>query len=315
MSPCRSSSSCRPSGIEVGSVRWQPVFLAGIAIVVGVQALLAGAVLQAAHLRIGPRRATIPVRRWTELPEPLPRTRAGLDRVRPHAQPGALFAWLGDDDRSPTENLGYASLAQSLIIVGGTSRATASSAAWSEPAPSASEQVPGAVQTSRQISTKEHRELARPRCNDAASGGRWGGSQRGAGAGCGLLRRSAAARALGPRLASGVGLDPLLEKPVEHGRFRLLPGSSQRTSTGPVRRHHDAGGARACRCQRDRRLGRRMPRPAAPGGRVIASIPGPAVDHLLAVLMKDAAAARNGGRPAPRRRTGHGGKGLHGPRV
>jgi 2-polyprenyl-3-methyl-5-hydroxy-6-metoxy-1,4-benzoquinol methylase len=94
-------------------------------------------------------------------------------------------------------------------------------------------------------------------------------------------------RALGPRLASGVGLDPLLEKPVEHERFRLLPGSfPEDVPQGPFDvitmlavLEHVAASERqdwvdACLAQ------------LAPGGRVIASIPGPAVDHLLEILMK-----------------------------
>ena len=35
----------QPGGVEIGSARWQPVFFSGIALVLGVQALLAGVVL------------------------------------------------------------------------------------------------------------------------------------------------------------------------------------------------------------------------------------------------------------------------------
>jgi hypothetical protein len=114
-------SSLDPSGVaSVGSLRWQPVFFSSIAIVLGVQALLAGAVL-AHHSSV----STPGVQRRFEFvgrPSfPNRCTAAGvLAVVVGLLVDVALFVvWL--DDRSPpTRYLGYASLAQSLIIVGGT---------------------------------------------------------------------------------------------------------------------------------------------------------------------------------------------------
>jgi hypothetical protein len=111
----------QPSGIDVGSVRWQPVFFASIAIVVGVQALLAGMVLA----NRSPVASAGVERRYRFVGTPNFPNRClatGIVSVLSGlALNFALFlVWLGNDDLSPTHNLGWASLAQSLIIVGGT---------------------------------------------------------------------------------------------------------------------------------------------------------------------------------------------------
>ena len=110
-----------PSGVDLGSLRWQPVFFSGIAIVLGVQALLAGAVLAnrssistgAVHHRfefVG--RPSFPGRC---LLAGLVAVAAGL------ACDFVLFlGWVNGKASPPVSGLGLASLAQSLIIVGGT---------------------------------------------------------------------------------------------------------------------------------------------------------------------------------------------------
>ena len=111
----------QPSGLEVGSLRWQPVFFAGIAIVVGVQALLAGAVLA----NRSPVSSPGVERRYRFVSRPEFPNRcllAGVLLVAAGIIVNLLLfgVWLSNDDLPPTRNLGYASLAQSLIIVGGT---------------------------------------------------------------------------------------------------------------------------------------------------------------------------------------------------
>ena len=81
----------RPAGVEVGSLRWQPVFFSGIALVLGVQALLAGVVL--AHnssITTGRAGAALRVRGQTSLSEAL-RVRRRVDgRRRPVGERAAL---------------------------------------------------------------------------------------------------------------------------------------------------------------------------------------------------------------------------------
>ncbi len=111
----------RPEGVEVGSLRWQPVFFSGIALVLGVQALLAGVVL-AHNSSITTGRT---VRRYAFVGKPtFPKrcvyTGASMV-VAGLVVNGLLFAgWLQGDESPPVRGFGLASLAQSLIIVGGT---------------------------------------------------------------------------------------------------------------------------------------------------------------------------------------------------
>jgi hypothetical protein len=111
----------RPEGVEVGSLRWQPVFFSGIALVLGVQAMFAGVVLaynsSLASGRIARRysfvgRATFP-RRCVYV--------GGVGVLAGLVINVLLFAgWLQGDESPPVRGFGVASLAQSLIIVGGT---------------------------------------------------------------------------------------------------------------------------------------------------------------------------------------------------
>jgi Glycosyl transferase family 2 len=110
-----------PAGVDVGSLRWQPVFFSGIALVLGIQALLAGAVL-AYHSSVV-----------------APGVTRRLDFVgRPSFTNGCfgvglltvvtgllidliLFVvWVGGASSPPSRSVNWASLAQSLIIAGGT---------------------------------------------------------------------------------------------------------------------------------------------------------------------------------------------------
>jgi uncharacterized membrane protein YidH (DUF202 family) len=111
----------RPSGVDIGSLRWQPVFFAGIALVLGVQALLAGAVLahQSAVTASGLHRRFEFVgrpsfsRRCLTLGVLMMLAGLAIDFV-------LFFVWLSDESTTPIRSFNNASLAQSLIIVGGT---------------------------------------------------------------------------------------------------------------------------------------------------------------------------------------------------
>jgi hypothetical protein len=114
-------SFLQPTGVQIGSVVWQPVFFSGIALVLGMEALLAGAVL--AHTSsITP---TGVGHRFAFVGEPNFPNRcvvAGLAMtILGLALNVALFLlWLSDKTHSPESHFGLASLSQSLIIVGGT---------------------------------------------------------------------------------------------------------------------------------------------------------------------------------------------------
>jgi len=110
-----------PSGVEVGSLQWQPVFFSGIALILGTQALLAGSVLahyssltvRGVHRRfefVGHRSFTNGCFVAGVL---LAVTGLAVDVV-------LFLVWVGGDSPSPLSNLRHASLAQSLIIVGST---------------------------------------------------------------------------------------------------------------------------------------------------------------------------------------------------
>lgn len=111
----------RPSGVELGSLRWQPVFFSGIAIVLGLQALLVGAVLA---YRSSLTRGSVH-RRFEFVGHPSFPARclaAGAVAISAGlALDLVLFAgWVGGDPAPPQKGLEVASLAQSLLIVGGT---------------------------------------------------------------------------------------------------------------------------------------------------------------------------------------------------
>ncbi|HUF83905.1 MAG TPA: glycosyltransferase family 2 protein [Acidimicrobiia bacterium] len=110
-----------PSGVDVGSLHWQPVFFSGITIVLGLQALLAGAVLA---YRSSLVRGSVH-RRFEFVGRPgFPGAclaggvvalllGLGLDAV-------LFLGWVQGEASPPVRGLEVASLAQSLIIAGAT---------------------------------------------------------------------------------------------------------------------------------------------------------------------------------------------------
>jgi hypothetical protein len=109
------------SGVDIGSLRWQPVFFSNISLVIGVQGLLAGAVLAyRSSVTIGnrlPRFAFVG-------DESFPRRCLGVGAaaiLAGLALDSALFvAWLRRTIAAPAHLQGIASVAQSLLITGGT---------------------------------------------------------------------------------------------------------------------------------------------------------------------------------------------------
>jgi hypothetical protein len=107
-----------PAGIHIGSIRWQPVFFSTIAMVVGVQALLAGSV-------IGYQSSlTVPHRRFAFVGTShfLRRCTAGgiLAAAAGIAVDGVLFVLWVRGGPEPSRAPQLAALAQGLIIVGVT---------------------------------------------------------------------------------------------------------------------------------------------------------------------------------------------------
>ena len=111
-----------PSGIEIGSFQWQPLFLAGVALVMGIQAMLAGIVISTespiSHRRKDPQARS----RF----EPLPIKAFVLGTILIGAgllvDLGLFVSWLGGPDAAPTTGarLGFATVASTLLILGGT---------------------------------------------------------------------------------------------------------------------------------------------------------------------------------------------------
>jgi Glycosyl transferase family 2 len=114
-------SFAHPHRVEIGSLRWQPVFLAGIALVLGLQALLAGAVLAHQSSIASPAAR----RRFAFMGHPrLPDRCLLLGICTGIAGLGVtvvLFVrWMGGEATSSGRSHGLASLSQALIIVGAT---------------------------------------------------------------------------------------------------------------------------------------------------------------------------------------------------
>ncbi len=112
----------QPSGVEVGSARWQPVFFSGIALVLGLQAAFAGMVV-AAYSPL----ARTHQRAYAFLRHPLfPRRMLGAGILVAVTgllvDVGLFVAWVQTSTPAPTGGLrfGLASLAQTLLILGGS---------------------------------------------------------------------------------------------------------------------------------------------------------------------------------------------------
>jgi len=112
------ASFVSPGGLPVGSLRWQPVFFASIALVLGVLALLAGAIL--AHVS-----SVVPVsvrRRYDYIGDRRFLMRCtvggGLATGTGLVADIALLSNWAAGSSAPTWGLALASLAQSLIITG-----------------------------------------------------------------------------------------------------------------------------------------------------------------------------------------------------
>lgn len=112
----------QPSGVEVGSARWQPVFFSGIGLVLGLQAFVAGAVVAnySPVARSGRHK-------YLFLRDPLwPKRAIGLGLLVAAlgllVDIGLFVSWLRDVESIPTTGVGFgfAALAQSLLILGGS---------------------------------------------------------------------------------------------------------------------------------------------------------------------------------------------------
>jgi glycosyltransferase involved in cell wall biosynthesis len=112
------ASFVSPSGLPVGSLRWQPVFFASIALVIGVLALLAGAIL--AHtssvvpVSVRQRYRCIGDRSFLKRCIVGGTLAVGIGLI---ADVGLLSNWAAGS-HAPSWGLALASLAQSLIITG-----------------------------------------------------------------------------------------------------------------------------------------------------------------------------------------------------
>ena len=112
----------QPAGLEVGSARWQPVFFSGIALVLGLQAFFAGAVVATYSPVAGGGEGKyrfLRDSRWPRRALGLGLLVGGLGALID----AALFvSWLSNLDLNPTTGVGFgfASLAQTLLILGGS---------------------------------------------------------------------------------------------------------------------------------------------------------------------------------------------------
>jgi glycosyltransferase involved in cell wall biosynthesis len=109
-----------PSGVEIGSVVWQPVFFSGIALVLGTEALLAGAVLahNSSVASPGVRQRFAFVGR-PGFPGRCFFTGLGLLVLGLLVNVVLFVLWFTHHPSGAVSHFGLASLSQSLIIVGG----------------------------------------------------------------------------------------------------------------------------------------------------------------------------------------------------
>ena len=114
-------SFAQPRGVEIGSLVWQPVFFSGIALVLGMQGLLAGAVL--AHnssftpTGVGHRFAFVGK---ANFPNRCIGTGVTVVIVGLALNLALFVLWLINKAKTPLSDFGSASLSESLIIVGST---------------------------------------------------------------------------------------------------------------------------------------------------------------------------------------------------
>jgi hypothetical protein len=112
----------QPEGLEVGSLRWQPVFFAGIALVMGAQAVIAGLVL-ATFSPVSPVGSErYPVAERLLVPRRAFGLGVGLIAFGVLVDLGLFVIWLTDIGSVPTTGVGFgfAALAQSSLMLGGT---------------------------------------------------------------------------------------------------------------------------------------------------------------------------------------------------
>jgi glycosyltransferase involved in cell wall biosynthesis len=110
-----------PGGVEIGSARWQPLFFSGISLVLGLQAFFAGAIVtNYSPVASGPRRYQfLRSPRWPRRAIVLGFLIGGLGLL---IDLGLFVAWVRGGRGVPTTGVrfGFASLAQTLLILGGS---------------------------------------------------------------------------------------------------------------------------------------------------------------------------------------------------
>jgi hypothetical protein len=110
----------RPSGVGVGSLRWQPVFFSGIAIVLGTQALLAGAVLaNRSSVAAGGVRERFGFVGRPSFPGRCVAGGVGAIAIGLAIDFVLFLIWVQDKPQ-PARGQAIAAVAHSLLIVGGT---------------------------------------------------------------------------------------------------------------------------------------------------------------------------------------------------
>ena len=112
----------QPTGVEIGSARWQPVFFSGIALVLGLQMFVAGAVVANTSPLARPRRhsyAFLQDLRWPRRAVEYGLLLAALGVL---IDAGLFFWWVLGTHVAPTMGARFAlaSLAQTLMILGGS---------------------------------------------------------------------------------------------------------------------------------------------------------------------------------------------------
>jgi glycosyltransferase involved in cell wall biosynthesis len=114
-------SLVQPRGVEIGSLVWQPVFFSSIALVLGMQALIAGAVLaynsSLTPAGVGHRFAFVGK---ANFPNRCFGAGVAIALFGLILNLALFILWLGDKSKTPLSHFGLASLSQSLIIVGST---------------------------------------------------------------------------------------------------------------------------------------------------------------------------------------------------